>query len=170
MFAEMPTDALVSLMLHKAWADEALLGAAGRLPWLARLLALPLVVRIVGHFHAVDCIFRAHLTGEAHGYASAHPSAPSTLAALAAQVRSVDGWYVAYARGLDAHRARESLRVTFTDGDRQSLTRTQMLLHVALHGAYHRGNVDVLLRLFGAGALPDRLTSYLAQAELSAAR
>ena len=161
----MPTDALVSLMLHKMWADTQLLRAACRLPWLGRLVVGPLVVRVVRHFHTVDCIFRAHLQRVAHGYASANPSEPSTLAALQERVQIVDAWYVEYARELDACRAEEPLLVTFTDGDRQALTRSEILLHVALHGAYHRGNVDILLRLCGAGGLPDRLTTYLRQAE-----
>jgi uncharacterized damage-inducible protein DinB len=160
----MSIEPFASLMFYKSWADEALLSAVSRLPWLARLLIGPLLIRVIRHFHAVDCIFRSHLLGERHGFASANPEGPITLAALKARVRETDEWYVAYARTLAVQSAEESLDLTFTDGDRQCMTRAQMLLHVALHGAYHRGNADILLRLCGAPVLPDRFTTYLRRA------
>jgi uncharacterized damage-inducible protein DinB len=157
--AAMPTD-LVSLLLHKQWADAELLRAARGLSRLGQLVARPFLVRIVRHFHGVDSIFRAHLLGVAHGFTSA-AAGPRSLDELEERVRVTDAWFVAYTRDLDTHRANETLLVQFTDGDRQTLARSEMLLHVALHGAYHRGNADVVLRLCGAGALPDRLTTYL---------
>jgi len=145
------------------------MAAALSLPWFGRWLVGRYVAAIVRHFHTVDCIFRAHLLGVPHGYTSANPTQPATLAELQQRVQALDDWYVEYAQNLDAQRLTESLHVTFTDGSRQWLTRSDMLLHVAQHGAYHRGNLGILLRVAGAGALPDRFTSYLRQASSTTA-
>jgi uncharacterized damage-inducible protein DinB len=78
-------------------------------------------------------------------------------------LRRVDEWYVEYACRIGEQDLREALHVAFTDGEEQVLTRSDILLHVALHGTYHRGNVGILLRKAGAAPLPDRFTSYLRQ-------
>lgn len=163
----MPADALVSLMLYKQWADRELLDAVARLGWLARWTIGRIVRMIIRHFHTVDAIFRAHLLGVPHEYRSANPAEPRHLAELRRAVLDVDAWYVDYVSGLDTRRLSETSVVVFTDGEHQRMTRSEMLLHVALHGAYHRGNVGLLLRLSGIGALPDRLTSYLRVDEAS---
>lgn len=160
----MPSEAMVSLMRYKQWADAELVTAARGLGWLGRALVGRFVTKIVRHFHTVDSIFRAHLLARPHPFTSANPAEPATLDELAARMRDVDAWYVEYARTLDAGDLGEPLSVTFTDGDRQVLTRSDILLHVSQHGAYHRGNVGILLKLGGAGPLPDRFTSYLRRA------
>jgi uncharacterized damage-inducible protein DinB len=158
---ELPSEALVSLMRYKQWADAELVNAARGLRWLGRALVGRFVTKIIRHFHTVDVIFRAHLLARPHPFTSANPAEPRTLAELAERMRDVDAWYVEYARTLDARARDEPLTVTFTDGERQVLTRSDILLHVSQHGAYHRGNVGILLMIGGAGPLPDRFTSYL---------
>lgn len=162
--AVLPSETMVSLMRYKRWADAELMLAALAMSSFGRVLVGKYVAAIVRHFHTVDCIFRAHLLGVSHGYTSANPPEPATLSELQEHVSATDAWYVAYAQELDARRLTESLDVMFTDGDRQTLTRSDILLHVAQHGAYHRGNLGILLRVAGAGALPDRFTSYLQRA------
>ena len=39
--------------------------------------------------------------------------------------------------------------------------RGDMLLHVALHGTYHRGNAGILLQKNGVAPNDDRLTDFL---------
>ncbi|HEX6241230.1 MAG TPA: DinB family protein, partial [Polyangiales bacterium] len=146
----LPADAMVSLLRYKRWADTELMASALTLSWFGRMLVGKYVAAIVRHFHTVDCIFRAHLLGESHGYTSSNPAEPTTLAELQERVRTIDDWYVDYAQDLDALRLTEPLNVTFTDGARQTLTRSDMLLHVVQHGAYHRGNIGILLRVVGA--------------------
>jgi uncharacterized damage-inducible protein DinB len=156
-----PSQEMVALMRYKRWADAELLKAASHLPWLGRWLVGRLVTAIVRHFHTVDCVFRAQLLRVPHAYTSTNPREPKTLGELCTRVAEIDAWYVEYAQNLDATQLGESLDVTFTDGERQVLTRSDILLHVSHHGAYHRGNIGILLRIGGAGALPDRFTSYL---------
>jgi uncharacterized damage-inducible protein DinB len=51
--------------------------------------------------------------------------------------------------------------VTFTDGQAQRLTRSDILLHVSQHGTGHRGQVSLFIKLCGIEPPPDRITNYL---------
>ena len=154
---------MFSLMRIKRWADAELMKTVLELPALAGTREEGYVTAIVRHFHTVDCIFKAHLLGLPHGYTSANPSEPATLTELWPRVATVDEWYVEYTRDLDERDQAEVLNVTFTDGKTLALTRLEILLHVMLHGAYHRGNIGVLLRLSGAEPAPDGIPAYVRQ-------
>jgi len=152
-----------TLMCYKRWADADLIRAAMAFPALANTPEAGYITAIVRHFHTVDCIFRAHLLGVAHEYTSANPAEPATLPELEQRVAAIDQWYVDYTRDLDERALDHALRVKFTDGAEQVLTRADILLHISLHGASHRGNVGILMRLRGAELPPDRFTSYLSR-------
>jgi uncharacterized damage-inducible protein DinB len=49
----------------------------------------------------------------------------------------------------------------FTSGAPARITRGEILLHVCLHGTYHRGNAGVLLQKSGAPPYPDGITAFL---------
>jgi len=150
-----------SLMRYKMWADAELMRAVLALPSLVAAPEGAFVTAIIRHFHTADCVFRAHLLGIPHDYTSANPLEPATLAELGPRVAAIDERYVSYTRDLDANDLWQALHVRFTDGDEQLLTRSDILLHVSLHGAYHRGNVGILLRKHGLEPLPDRFTTFL---------
>jgi uncharacterized damage-inducible protein DinB len=154
---------MFSLMRYKRWADAELMKTVVELPALAGTREEGIVTAVVRHFHTVDCIFKAHLLGVPHEYTSANPAEPATLAELRPRVAAVDEWYVAYTRDLDERDQGEVLNVTFTDGKALALTRLDILLHVTLHGAYHRGNIGVLLKLSGAEPAPDGIPAYVRQ-------
>jgi uncharacterized damage-inducible protein DinB len=155
---------LLSLMRYKLWADVDLINTVLAHPALDAAPEGPYFAAIIRHYHTVDCIFRAHLLGIPHGYTSANPAEPATLAELQPLVRAIDDWYVEYTRQLDERALGQPLDVTFTDGQQQVLTRLDILLHVSLHGAGHRGQIGLLLRKCGAEPPPDRFTNYLRQA------
>jgi uncharacterized damage-inducible protein DinB len=154
---------MLSLMQFKAWADAKLIDAVTALPDLLGTPEGQFIPAIVRHFHTVDCVFKAHLLGVPHGYASVNPPEPASLSELRPRVSAIDDWYVDYSRHLDERDLTQVLDVTFTDGARQLLTRSDILLHVSLHGMGHRAQVAVLMRRFGAEPPPDRFTSYLNQ-------
>lgn len=156
---------MLSLMRYKAWADAELMNAVLALPALVTAKEGGYVTAIVRHFHTVDCIFKAHLLGMPHEYTSVSPAEPATISELQPRVSAIDEWYVEYARNLDERDLGQVLDVKFTDGEQQVLTRSDILLHVTLHGTYHRGNVGLLLRKFRPEPLPDRFTSYLRQSD-----
>jgi uncharacterized damage-inducible protein DinB len=150
-----------SLMRYKRWADADLLERVLALPALSTAPEGPIVTAIIRHYHTVDCIFRAHLLGVPHDFTSANPPEPATLSELQQRVSAIDDWYLEYTRSLERRDFGEVLHVKFTDGQEQLMSRSDVLLHVSLHGTYHRGNVGLLLRKCGAEPPPDRFTSYL---------
>jgi uncharacterized damage-inducible protein DinB len=154
-------DLMHTLMRYKAWADADLLNALLTLPEPLREPEAGLVTAIIRHFHAVDCIFKAHLLGVPHEYTSANPPEPATLSQLEQRVSAIDEWYLEYTRNLHQRELGLVLHVTFTDGQQQLLSRADILLHVSLHGSYHRGNVGLLMRKCGVETPQDRFTTYL---------
>ena len=50
---------------------------------------------------------------------------------------------------------------SFSNGEPVSMTRGEMLLHVAMHAAGHRGQVALLLQKNGIQPFPDRITDFL---------
>lgn len=150
-------------MQYKCWADAELFATLRGLPELAGTAEGSYAATIVRHFHTVDCIFKAHLQGVPHAFTSPNPPEPATLEELQPRVAAIDAWYVEYTRQLDERAASELLHVTFTDGTEQRLSRSDILLHVALHGGGHRAQIGALLQLRGATPPPDRFTNYLRQ-------
>jgi uncharacterized damage-inducible protein DinB len=149
-----------SLMRYKRWADAQLFSAVldGRAEPQAALLR-----EIIGHLHVVDRIFQAHLQGVPHAFTSTRLPDAVCLTDLCRDVAAVDDWLVDHAEHADAATLAAPLSIRFTDGTRRVFTRAEILLHLSHHGAYHRGNADVVLRMLGMAPLPDRYLDYVAQ-------
>lgn len=162
-------DTLERLFRYKAQANDEMLVAMQRFG--DATPAKEIALRILNHTHVVDRIFAAHLTGAGHGYSSANTREAPTLEELSGAVRASDRWYIDYVSGVDDARLHERIDFTFTDGEPGRMSREEMLLHVALHGASHRGQVGWMM-LENAVAPPagDRFTSYLHKAEATARR
>jgi uncharacterized damage-inducible protein DinB len=152
---------ILSLLRYKRWADAALLEAVIAPPTPFPELERGYITAIIRHFHTVDCIFRAHLLGIPHGYTSPNPAEPATLSELQQPVGAIDEWYVDYASQLDERDLGQVLQVTFTDGQQQALSRSNILLHVSQHGGGHRGQVALLMQKCGVQPPPDRFPNYL---------
>ncbi|CTP84271.1 DinB family protein [Xanthomonas graminis] len=78
-----------------------------------------------------------------------------------AAVAESDRWYAGYIAGLDATALQQSLAFRFTDGDAGTMTREEMLFHVLAHGAYHRGNIAMLLSECGVEPPRELFTRFL---------
>jgi uncharacterized damage-inducible protein DinB len=154
-------DPVHALMRYKVWADAELLNALLTLPEPLSEPEGAIVTAIIRHFHTVDCIFKAHLLGIPHEYTSANPAEPATLSQLQQRVSAIDAWYVEYTGTLDPRELGQVLHVKFTDGQQQRLTRADILLHLSLHGSYHRGNVGLLMKKCGVEPPQERFTTYL---------
>jgi len=149
------------LIRYKRWADDGLYqvieGHLGGLPEFDQGVLL----QVLDHMHAVDRIFQHHLLGQRHGYERARSPEPMPFTVLAEQVRTVDDWYVDYVGALREDRIDETVEFAFTNGAPARMRRGDMLLHVALHGTYHRGNAGLLLQKNGIAPNDDRLTDFL---------
>lgn len=152
---------LQTLLSHKAWANAELLGAVEKLDDVQHHDARHTAVRRLQHCHVVDQIFAAHLVGAAHGFSGDNlPQTPSPQE-LRTAVTALDRWYIAYVEGLAPQSLREPIPFTFTDGEKGFMTREEMLIHVATHSGYHRGEVGHLLARCSITPPWDTLAVYL---------
>lgn len=146
---------------YKAWANEELFDALAGIDPRQYPAQWTRGVRLMNHAYVVDRIFAAHLQGAAHDYQATNTTQTPSIESLRAEVARSDAWYRAYVATLDAEALGETVRFAFTDGQAGSMTRAEILFHVLAHGAYHRGNVGMLLAECGRDAPSDTFTRYL---------
>ena len=149
------------LIEMKRWADRGLYHVVAQN--LERLTPEDafLMLRILDHIHVVDRIFQHHLEGRPHAFQAARSEVMPEFAALMASAREVDDWYAAYAARLSAGELEQPVDFVFTSGKPARMRRGEVLLHVCLHGTYHRGNAGALLQLRGFTPSRDAITDYL---------
>jgi uncharacterized damage-inducible protein DinB len=149
-------DHLRMLMRYKAWANELVFAAAAKLPpqelTAPRKIVFGSMLRTLNHVYAMDEVWRAHLEGRPHGYSTRNPEACPSLADLREVQHAMDAWFVGYADSLTKATSEEMVSFRFIGGGPGSMTRRDILLHVANHGTYHRGNVAAMM--YQAGVAP----------------
>ena len=141
-------------MRYKAWANELVFAAAAQLPEAElsapRKIVFGSLLRTLNHVCAMDEVWRAHLEGRPHGYTTRNPESCPSLPELRSAQEAMDAWFVRYA---DApFKEDEIVNFRFIGGGDGSMTRRDILLHVANHGTYHRGNVASMM--YQAGVAP----------------
>jgi uncharacterized damage-inducible protein DinB len=156
-----------TLIQYKRWAtnglNQVLADNLERLPADEQVLAR----RLLDHIQTVDEIFRHNLVECPHGYTAPRSAELPSLEALASQARATADWYADYADALRTEEVDEAIDFSFSNGESACMTRGEMLLHVALHAAGHRGQVALLLQKNGIQPWPDRLTDFLRAANVS---
>lgn len=156
---------LLSLFRYKAWANEELFAELHKLDPGTHQAERHGAIRLLNHIHVVDRIFAGHLGGRAHGQSATNTPETPTLEALQAGVAETDRWYVDYVAALDPALLPEPLQFTFTDGTAGTMSREEMLAHVATHGGYHRGAVGRILAQVSLPPPRDIFTVYLHSAQ-----
>jgi uncharacterized damage-inducible protein DinB len=145
---------LQTLMRYKAWANELVFAAAAKLPeaelTVPRKIVFGSMLRTLNHVYAMDEVWRAHLEGRAHGYTTRNPEVCPPLGELRDAQTAMDAWFVRYADSL--FREDEVVQFRFIGGGAGAMTRRDILLHVANHATYHRGNVAAMM--YQAGVAP----------------
>ena len=150
-----------SLIAVKRWADRGLYDVvAENFDRLGKDDA-SIMLRILDHIHVVDRIFQHHLLGLAHSFHTPRSETLPDLRALADGAKEVDDWYAAYVDELAEPAFEQPIDFVFTSGKSARMQRGEMILHVCLHGAYHRGNAGALLQLRGLTPSRDAITDYL---------
>ncbi|HET6971124.1 MAG TPA: DinB family protein [Phenylobacterium sp.] len=148
----------------KQWADRGLCDAVVRNLGQLSEQETSILLRILDHIHAVDRIFQHHLLGRPHAFKAARSEVIPSLEALVDGIGEVDGWYAAYVRDLAPEDFEAPIDFVFTSGKPARMRRGEILLHVCLHGTYHRGNAGAVLQLKGLTPSPDSITDYLEDA------
>lgn len=158
-------DALYAKLINiKRWADHGLYRVVrDNLGQLAQA-DVSIMMRILDHMHAVDQIFQHHLQGLPHTFHAPRSEAMPAFEALAKSVKAVDDWYASYAESLPHDEFEQPIDFVFTSGKPARLRRGEILLHVCLHGTYHRGNAGALLQLRGITPNRDSITDFVEDA------
>ena len=153
---------------YKAKANEEILAAMRQFDDASP--AKEIAIRVLNHTYAVDRIFAANLRRAEHGYTSPNPGQAPSLEELSAAIKTSDEWYVDYVSGLDGTQLAERIDFTFTDGLPGRMSREEMLMHVTVHGEYHRGQISLLMMQNSIAPPGDGFTSYLHKIEASSRR
>lgn len=148
----MTSDALRNMIGHMRWADtrarEALRDSPGAL--------VERALELYGHVLGAEHVWLTRLRGE-------QPTVPVwprlSVREAAALADDLHAGFEAYLAGMDP--ATLDREVTYTNSaGRQFTSRVEdILVHVALHGSYHRGQVAMLIR--DGGGTP-AATDYIA--------
>jgi uncharacterized damage-inducible protein DinB len=150
-----------TLMHYKRWATNGLYSVIAEN--LERLAADEriLVLRLLDHIQAVDEIFSHNLEARLHGYRAPRSAELPSFDVLAGKARATADWYADYADALLPEEVDEALAFSYSNGEPARMTRGEILLHVAMHAAGHRGQVALLLQKNGIQPWPDRITDFL---------
>ena len=150
-----------TLVHYKRWATNGLNSVIAenleRIPDDDRVL----IRRLLDHIQAVDEIFSHNLESRPHGHQAPRSSELPSFDALASRARATGDWYADYADALQPDEGDEPIAFAFSNGEPARMTRGEMLLHVAMHAAGHRGQVALLLQKNGIKPWPDRITDFL---------
>jgi uncharacterized damage-inducible protein DinB len=159
-----------TLMHQKRWATNGLNAVvAENLDRLAADDRL-LIRRLLDHIQTVDEIFSHNLEAQPHGHAAPRSDELPSFDALASKARAMADWYADYADALRPEEVDEVIAFSFSNGEPARMTRGEMLLHIATHGAGHRGQAALLLQKNGIQPWPDRITDFLRAEDASPQR
>jgi uncharacterized damage-inducible protein DinB len=140
---------LQMLTRYRAWADQLLYQSLAGVPEPALVRPQPIIfgslLRTLNHLNAMDQVWKAHLSGEPHGFTSRNPDHCPDFGTLRASQVQINDWYVRFAEALDQAACDETIRFTFIGGGQGAMTRGDMLLHVVNHATYHRGHVAMMM-------------------------
>jgi uncharacterized damage-inducible protein DinB len=132
--------------------------------------AKEIAIRVLSHTYSVDRIFAANMTGAEHGYTSPNPGNAASLEELSEAIRKSDRWYLDYVSRLDQTQLAERIDFTFTDGLPGRMSREEMLMHLTVHGEYHRGQISLIMMQNSITPPGDGFTSFLHKTEASTRR
>jgi uncharacterized damage-inducible protein DinB len=152
------------LIAIKRWADRGLYDAVRRNMDRLSDAENAIMIQIFDHIQTVDRIFRHHLQGLPHGFKAARSETAPTFEALAEGSKETDDWYASYVAGLSRSDFEQPVDFVFTSGKPARMRRGEIILHVCLHGTYHRGNAGAVLQLKGLIPSRDAITDYLEDA------
>lgn len=140
---------LQMLIRYRAWADRLLYQSLSAVPESGLTAAQPIVfgnlLRTLHHVYCMDQVWKAHLQGKSHGFASRNPEECPAFDELRRGQAEIDDWYVRYAESLDEHVCDETVHFTFIGGGEGVMSRSDILMHVVNHGTYHRGHVAMMM-------------------------
>lgn len=141
------------LWAHASWADQALLTELERLPGVP-----PVVLREYAHVLGAEEVWLARLETRP----SSVPVWPDlSLAAVAELARATRVGYERYLSARTESELEQGVAYRNSAGQEFTTRITDILFQVVLHGQYHRGKVNVLLRQAELSPVPVDYISYV---------
>ena len=131
------------LFAHMAWADRRLL----RLLRDAPAAPTPAVLRLLAHVVGAERIWLLRLRGEDSAPQPVWPEL--ALEEMEALAEANAAGYARLVAGLDGRAPDEQVAYRNTQGTEFRTRVADVLLHVALHGSYHRGQIAAAVRAAG---------------------
>ncbi len=156
-----------SQFLYKHWANTALLNSLNQVDGERFPDKKSAAVRLLNHTLVVDKIFIAHIQAEAHPFTSTNTNEMPDLDDLRNSINQADTWLIDYVSNVAHQELDRQIQFVFTDGDPGLMTVGEILNHLIIHGAYHRGNVGMILVDCGLENPRDTFPKFLHQFELS---
>lgn len=150
-----------NLIRYKQWADRGLCEVATASFDKLESQDATILVRILDHIQVVDRIFQNHLQGKPHSFQAPRSETLPDIQTLCDYFRETDNWYVSYVDTLPDSRLNEPLTFSFTSGAKADMTRAEAILHICMHGTYHRGNAGIVLQKNGITPNDDRITDFI---------
>ena len=156
---------LLDALRYKAWADRRTLDAVAAIDRRQFPSALAFARQQLNHMVIVEELFRARLLAAPEPHSSTNTAEVPELGELDGRLMASNAWLGAYAVGLTPPALGETIRFTFADGKRGSLSREEVLFHLINHGTYHRGAIGHALDLAHAPRPADTFTVFIHAAE-----
>ena len=133
------------LARYNAWANRLIFESVAALPageaLKPRTTLFKNMVHTLNHNYVIDLIWQAHLEGREHGFSARNTAAPPPLDELWKAQQEVDRWYIDWSERQSVASLAKDIGFALIGGNRGSMSRGEILLHVVNHTTYHRGFV-----------------------------
>jgi uncharacterized damage-inducible protein DinB len=154
-----------SFFTYQAWANDELMQKIATLDLQKYGSERQLALRLMNHIHIVGQIFAAHLQGKDHSFTSDNTEETPAAEDLRVALAQTDQWYLSYIETVKPDSLSEHKSFVFTDGDRGTMSRLEMLTHVVTHATYHRGEVGRILAQASVSPPWDTFAVFLHQSQ-----
>jgi uncharacterized damage-inducible protein DinB len=133
------------LTRYNHWANELIFEAVAALPAgeasRERRSLFKNMVHTLNHNYVIDLIWQAHLEGREHGFTARNTPGHPPLEELRQKQRAIDDWFIAWSDRLPDAAFDEPVSFTLIGGNKGTMSRGEILLHIVNHTSYHRGFV-----------------------------
>jgi uncharacterized damage-inducible protein DinB len=144
----MTTETTVMLARYSNWADQVLFKAIEGLPdgalHKSTTTLFGTMIGTLNHNYQVDLIWRAHLSGDKHGFTSRRDLLHPDLGGLVKAQSAINDWFIDWATRQDSESLAERVKFNFVSGKAGEMARGAEYLHVVKHKTSHRGWVRVM--------------------------
>ena len=138
------------MMTHyMAGANKVMLAGVAKLPDAEIVKPRPAlfgnIAHTFNHILVIEKIFQAHLEGTSHPYRARNTETAPPFAEVRDELERMDRYYIDLAARLSEEDLATVIDFAFVDGGTGSMSRFEILLHLANHATYHRGFISDML-------------------------